>query len=84
MFNFVEDPSFASFCRRHKFYNCADGTTPHSNGNSTDEVLTDNEHDGSIFLVWFFENFVYADEYRLLVSRHRQENTFASSSDETI
>ena len=66
--------------------NFADDTTPHSSGYNVNEVLTDVEHDSSILLEWFRDNFMTlnADKCHLLFSGHKHEHMFASLSDETI
>ena len=49
-------------------------------------MLTDVEHDSTILLEWFRDNFMTlnADKCHLLFSGHRHEQMFASLSDETI
>ena len=48
--------------------------------------MTDVEHDSSILLEWFRDNFMTlnADKCHLLFSGHKHEHMFASLSDETI
>ena len=64
----------------------ADDTTPHSCGCNVNEVLTDVEHDSSILLEWFRDNFMTlnADKCHLLLSGHKREHMFASLFGETI
>ena len=66
--------------------NFADDTTPNSCGYDVNEVLTDVEHDSTILLEWFRDNFMTlnADKCHLLFSGHKHEQMFASLSDETI
>ena len=66
--------------------NFADDTTPNSCGYNVNEVLTDVEHDSTILLEWFRDNFMTlnADKCHLLFSGHKHEQMFASLSDETI
>ena len=56
--------------------NFADDTTPHSNRFDLNHVMTDVEHDCSILIEWFLDNFLTlnVDKCHLLVSGFKYES----------
>ena len=60
--------------------NFADDTTPHSSGFDLKEVMIDFEHDCSLLVEWFRDNYLTlnADKCHLLVSGHKYEAMYAS------
>ena len=63
--------------------NFADDTTPHSSGYNLKEVMEDVEHDCSILVEWFRDNYLTlnADKCHLLVSGFKYEAMYASVGD---
>ena len=49
------------FVKYTEVSNFADDATPHSCGYNVNEVLTEVEHDSSILLEWFRDNFMTLD-----------------------
>ena len=63
--------------------NFADDTTPHSSGYNLKHVMEDVEHDCSILVEWFRDNYLTlnADKCHLLVSGFKYEAMYASVGD---
>ena len=63
--------------------NFADDTTPHSSGYDLKEVMIDVEHDCSLLVEWFRDNYLTlnADKCHLLVSGYKCEAMYASVGD---
>ena len=63
--------------------NFADDTTPHASGYDLKEVMIDVEHDCTILVEWFRDNFLTlnADKCHLIVSGHKEEAMYASVGD---
>ena len=63
--------------------NFADDTTPHSSGYDLKQVMEDVEHDCSILVEWFRDNYLTlnADKCHLLVSGFKYEAMYASVGD---
>ena len=66
--------------------NFADDTTPNASGYNMKEVMIDVEHDCTILVEWFRDNFLTlnADKCHLIVSGHKEEAMYASVGDALI
>ena len=66
--------------------NFADDTTPNASGYNLKEVMIDVEHDCTILVEWFRDNFLTlnADKCHLIVSGHKEEAMYASVGDALI
>ena len=66
-----------------EIYNFSDDTTPHSRDIYLKEVMMDVEHDNSVVLEWFRDNYLSlnADKCYLLVSGYKYDAMYASVGD---
>ena len=71
---------------RTEICNFADDTTPYSSCHDLKEAMTNVEHDCSILVEWFRDNFMTlnAEKCHLLVSGHKNELMFAKVGDAII
>ena len=74
LFNLFYAVKYAHIC------NFADDTTPHCNSTNINEAMTNVEHDCTLLVEWFRDNFMTlnASKCHLLVSGFKDELMFAT------